>query len=114
MAIRPAVEALLHRRRVVGHQVVTEVVALVHRGPDDVGARLQRQSNWIANAGGVDAIAAAVRVELENRGAAAVLAASLFDCDPTATYILFPARLKMMLRVECPPAGRFISFSGSP
>ena len=30
------------------------------------------------------------------------------------TYIFVPARLKMMLRVECPPAGRFISFSGSP
>ena len=93
----------LHRRRVVGHQIVTEVVALVHRGPDDVGARLQRQSNWIANAGGVDAIAAAVRVELENRGAAAVLTGVVVRLRSDRDIHLASARLKMMLRVECPP-----------
>ena len=40
--------------------------------------------------------------------------ALLFDCDPTATYIFVPARLKTMLRVEWPPVGRSSSFSGSP
>ncbi len=69
----PSIEgAFFDVRHVVGHEVVAETIALVHRRPELAGLRLNREPDGVANAGRVDAAAAAVRIELVDDGALAL------------------------------------------
>ncbi len=64
---RPAVEpGLFHARHVVGHEIVTQLVALIHRSPQLAGFRVNGEADGIANAGGKDAAILAIRVIFEN------------------------------------------------
>ena len=95
VGIRPAVEAaVLDRRRVVGHQVVAEIVALVDRRPHDVRPGLQRQSDGIANPGRIDPIAGAIRVELEDGRAPAILAGVVVRLRPDRDVHLGPGAIE--------------------
>ena len=70
VAVGPAVEAALpYRGQVVRDQVVADLVALVDDGPQLAGDRFPLQAGRVAQAGGVDAAAAAGDVHLENRRA---------------------------------------------
>src|SRR3984893_8466245 len=66
---RPAVKrAFLHPRDVVGWHVVADAVALVGRAPH-LALRIDREPDAIADASGVDAAVAAVRIEDQHIGA---------------------------------------------
>lgn len=68
---RPAVEAsLLDVGNVVRNQVVAEPVPLVDGGPELAGIRVDVDADGVADAPGIQSLAAAVRVELEDVGAA--------------------------------------------
>src|SRR3954471_1247876 len=54
---------------VVGHEIVAQSIALVHRGPKCMRSGLPRQPHRIAKATCEDATPGAIRVELEDRGA---------------------------------------------
>ncbi|MNU93079.1 hypothetical protein D3C71_830110 [compost metagenome] len=67
----PAVEgALFHRGEVVGHEVAADLVALVHHGPQHVRLGLPAQAVGVAQAAGEQALLAALRIDLPDRGAA--------------------------------------------
>ncbi|CAN6484249.1 unnamed protein product [Victoria cruziana] len=67
IAVGPAVEAAVaHRAHVVGHQVVAQFVALVDRHPQRAAVRLPGHADRIAQAAGVDALRAALRVDLQD------------------------------------------------
>src|SRR5271166_5354155 len=67
----PAVEtAFLDVGDIVGHEIVTQPVALVSRSPELPGPGMNRQAHGIANARGEGPLVLAVRVEGENHSAA--------------------------------------------
>ena len=66
----PAIEsAILHVGSVVGNEIIAEFVALVDRGPNFPGFRIERQAYWVAQSRGENAEAGTVRVVLKNVGA---------------------------------------------
>src|SRR5437879_4362868 len=66
----PAVEAVrLHMGDIVRRQHVPESITLVDRGPDRSRIRLNRQTDGVTDAVGVNAGVLAVRVELVDQGA---------------------------------------------
>src|ERR1039457_4777871 len=72
---RPTVEgALLDVGEVVGYQVVTELVALLHGRPEGIGARVIAQSDRVAGAGCEYFMAAAVGVIAVDGGAPGIFA----------------------------------------
>ena len=67
----PAIEApFLDMGDVVGDQVVAQAVALVDRGPELAGLRMDRQADGVADARGVDPLVRAVGVERQDVGPA--------------------------------------------
>src|SRR5258706_15532727 len=75
VGVGPAVDhAGLHVRHVVGDEILAEAVALVDGGPECTGGRLPRHAHRIAQAGGEDALAATVRIELQDGRAPRVFA----------------------------------------
>ena len=71
VAVGPAVEAAgLHRGQIVGHQIATELVALVDDRPERSGARLEVDADRIAQARGEQTRRAVGRVDLQDRRAA--------------------------------------------
>ena len=71
----PAIEgARRHVRYIVRRQVVAESIALVDGAPERAGSWLDRKARTIANAGRVDALVLALRIEGEDVGAALLVA----------------------------------------
>src|SRR5579884_1819610 len=67
---RPSIEAtFLNVRDVVRREIVADFVALVHRAPQLSRFGMDRFADTIANSPGIDAEAAAVRIEFEHVGA---------------------------------------------
>ena len=105
----PAVEtAALDVGDVIGNQVIAVGIALIDRGPQLAGFRIDRQADGVANSGGVDSDELAFGRVLQNVGAMEFRSASslLFDPEPTARNRLLPSLEKTMSRVEWPPARR--------
>ena len=70
VAVGPAVEgAFLHGREVVGHQVVAQLVALVHHRPQGAGAGLPVHAVGVAQAVGKQPLVAAGAVDFPDGGA---------------------------------------------
>ena len=64
ISVRPAVEAaLLHARQIVGRQIIAEPVALLHRGVELAGLRLECERRRVAHARGVSRLMRSVRIE---------------------------------------------------
>src|SRR5262249_288316 len=63
IGVWPTVEsAILDGRNVIGYEIVSEGVALVHRDPHRVRARLQCERHWIAQPGSEHAMARPIGV----------------------------------------------------
>src|SRR5581483_1593980 len=74
IVVGPAVEsALLYRGHVVRHKVIAKAVALVAGRPELARDRVKRFADSVADAAGEDTFAGAVRVELQDGGAARFL-----------------------------------------
>src|SRR5215471_3160603 len=81
--VGPAVEAaLLHVRKVLGDQIVAELVALLHPNPKSIGAGIPLQVRRIPRARGENLVTGAVGVEAVYGGAHWVLAS--IDVRPRA------------------------------
>src|SRR5690606_13908251 len=70
VAIRPAVEAAFaYRRQVIRHQVLAQLVPLVHHRPQLPRARLDRQRRRVAQAGRVGLVGTALGIDLPDQRA---------------------------------------------
>src|SRR4249919_4338210 len=70
VAVRPSVEpAVAYRGHVVGHQIAADLVAFVDRDPQRAGLRLPVHSDRVAEARRKNAMRAARRIDLPDRGA---------------------------------------------
>src|SRR5258706_10845033 len=70
VGVGPSVErALLDVGEVVGHQVVTDEIAFLNRGPQRIGAGEPVQADGIARAGGEDFVTATVGIVAIDGGA---------------------------------------------
>src|SRR4029079_9704607 len=79
VAVRPAVEATVaDRGHVIGNEVAAEFITLVDGGPQGTRRRLPRQAHRIAQAGGIDTMRAALRVDFPNRGSPFFLVDAVF------------------------------------
>src|ERR1700735_1088916 len=71
----PAIEGVRRdMRRIVGRQVVAEPVAFIDGAPEGARSGLNRKARTVANAGRVDPLVLAVRVEGQHVGAALLVA----------------------------------------
>ena len=58
--------AILHMRHVIGHQVATDFIALVHRGPERAGLGVEAHAHRIANAAGENTVRAGGAIDFPN------------------------------------------------
>ncbi len=92
VAVGPAVEAVfLHRGQVIGHQVGTDLVALVGHRPQLASARLQVQAGGVADARCVDAAATGGHVHFQHHRAA------VFDSQPVLGDVAVGAHAHVQL-----------------
>src|SRR5712692_4593063 len=98
----PAIETTLgDMRHVVRDEVVAQRVTLVYRGPQLACLGMHRDAGRIANTGGVDSLARAVRIELEHIGAIRFrLVLRDIGMGATPTYSFLPSFEKTKLRVQ--------------
>ena len=93
VTVGPAIEgAVLDGSQVVGHQVRTELVALVDDRPEDMRLRLELQSIGVAQAGGELAVRAGGTVDLPDRCAADL------GLDPVLGDVAVGAHARIELR----------------
>ena len=70
IAVGPAIEAaLLDTGHVVGDQIIAQHVALVDRGPQGAGDRLERHAVGVPQPGSVEPQSTVGGIDLENGGA---------------------------------------------
>src|SRR5262245_1764322 len=78
IGVWPTVEsAILDGRNVIGYEIVTEGVALIHGDPHRVSARLQCERYWIAQPGSEHAMASPVGIVFIHRGASRLFTIAL-------------------------------------
>src|SRR4029077_20189220 len=68
----PVGAAAVDLGQVVGRGAAAPPVALVDRGPEDAGARMEREAHRVAQAGGEEALARAVGLVAHDRGPAVI------------------------------------------
>src|SRR5206468_2838715 len=109
IGIGPTIEAaVLNGSGVLGRQIVSEVVAFVHAGPDGGRPRLQRQTYRVPQSGSEDSVTGPVRIVLMDHRALFVSGTLLVDVvGRSDRHIHLPS-----VRAEQDGAGEMISSAG--